>query len=79
MTNIKNKMKAVDEGRQASMRQLERDKQNFARYIISEQDKIMHDIEHPYVITKKDVRKKKRETFFNKLKKALGFYDTETE
>lgn len=77
MTNIKNKMKAVDEEREASMRQVEKYKSDFAKYIISEQEKIRHDVEHPYVVTKKDIRKKKRETFFNKLKKALGIYDTE--
>jgi hypothetical protein len=38
----------------------------------NDQDKIKEYIVHPYVVTKKDIRKKKFQNFFNKIKKAIG-------
>lgn len=79
MTNVTNKLKAVEEERAASIHQIEKYKKDYAKSLVANRDEMLEQIKHPQVITKKDIRKKKRETFFNKLKKALGINDTEAE
>lgn len=66
------KAKALEEDRKAIGEDIEKFKNTYAKYIISDGDKIKESIAHPYVVTKKDVRKKKIQNFFNKIKKAIG-------
>lgn len=70
--SVKREIKAAEEERKTIGTDLEKFKNSYARYIIEDKEKIKDFITHPYVPTKKDIRKKKREAFFNKLKKALG-------
>lgn len=79
MTNIKNKLKAVEEEREASIHQIEKFKKDYAKSLVANRDEMLEQINHPQVITKKDIRVHKRHRFFNKLKKALGINDTEVE
>lgn len=72
MTKLANEIKASEEERLASLNEVEKFKKSYAKYMITDKDKIKDYIEHPYVPTKKDIRKKKRHEFFNKLKKAIG-------
>lgn len=69
---VKSELKAAEEEREAILNEMEKFKKSYARYIIDGQDKIKEQIAHPYVVTKKDMRKKKAEMFFNKVKKAIG-------
>lgn len=70
--NVKKELKISEEERQLVLNEVEKFKKNYAKYMVGDVDKIREHIEHPYVPTKKDFRKKKVEVFFNKLKKALG-------
>lgn len=69
---VKNEFKAVETEREAILDDMEKFKKSYARYIVADKDKIKDYVLHPHVITKKDVRKKKVENFFNKIKKAIG-------
>ena len=69
---VRNEMKSVEGEREAILNDIEKFKKSYAKYIITDQDKIRENIVHPYVVTKKDVRKKKVSNFFNKIKKAIG-------
>ena len=69
---VKNEFKAVETEREAILNDMEKFKKSYAKYIITDQDRIKEYIVHPYVVTKKDIRKKKLQNFFNKIKKAIG-------
>ena len=69
---VKNEFKAVETEREAILNDMEKFKKSYAKYIITDQDKIKNSIAHPYVVTKKDIRKKKFQNFFDKFKKAIG-------
>ena len=69
---VKNELKVVETEREAILDDMEKFKKSYAKYIITDQDKIKEYIVHPYVVTKKDIRKKKLQNFFNKIKKAIG-------
>ena len=69
---IKNELRATEELRLAELNDVEKFQKSYAKYIIADQDNIRNNIVHPYVVTKKDIRKKKFQNFLNKLKKAFG-------
>lgn len=69
---VKNEYKAAEEERKIIAEDLEKSKRSFAEYIIRDKAKIEEMVAHPYVVTKKDVRKRKRQDFLNKLKKVFG-------
>lgn len=69
---VKNEFKAVETEREAILNDMEKFKKSYAKYIITDQDKIRESITHPHVVTKKDIRKKKLQNFFDKFKKAIG-------
>jgi len=70
--NVKAEITAANEERKQIEKDLDKSKDGFAKYIIADQENIRNYLAHPYVPTKKDVRKKKRLEFINKFKKALG-------
>lgn len=73
MTNsVRKEIEAAEAEKRTIGEEMARSIDNFAKYIISDQDNIRYLVAHPYVPTKKDIRKKKREEFRNKLKKVLG-------
>jgi hypothetical protein len=69
---VRNGMKSVESEREAILHDVEKFKKSYAEYIVADREKIRESIEHPYVVTKKDVRKKKFRNFFDKIKKAIG-------
>ena len=57
MTNkVRNEMKAVEGEREAILYDIEKFKKSYAKYIITDQDKIKECVAHPYVVTKKGKR-----------------------
>ena len=73
MTNsVRKEIEAAEAENVTMGEEMVRSIDNFAKYIMNEQDSIRYQIAHPYVPTKKDIRRKKRGEFVNKLKKVLG-------
>ncbi len=70
--SVKREIRAAEEERNTIDTDLEKTKEIYAKYIITDQEKIKDYIAHPYVVSKRDIRKKKLEMFFNKLRKAMG-------
>ena len=69
---ISRELKTVEEERGSMLKDIDKMKESYARYLISDSKNINDYITHPHIITKKEIRKKKLSNFFNKVKKALG-------
>ena len=69
---VKNELKTAKEERRIQMMEVEKFKDGFAKSLLENRDKILEDVRHPYMPSKKDIRREKRNRFFNKLKKVLG-------
>lgn len=69
---MQNEIKAAKEERASGLEEVEKFKRSYAKYVISDMERIRDSVEHPYVATKKDVRRHRRMMFFNKLKRVLG-------
>ena len=67
---LEKEMKATEEQRLAGLGEVEKFKKDFARKMSVSRDEMLAKLNH--VPTKKEVRKYKREVFFNKIKRALG-------
>lgn len=69
---VMNEIQASKDEKKVIAEELDRSKTNFAKYILSEQDAIKYQVNHPYAPTKKELRRQRRERFLNKLKKVFG-------
>ena len=69
---LKKEIESAMEERKTILEDLDKEKESYAKYLISQKENIKNYLDHPYVVTKKDIRKKKMENFKNKLKKVFG-------
>lgn len=69
---MKSEIESAKEEQKIILDDLDREKEAFARYIVSQRDSMKDYLDHPYVVTKRDVRRKRMENFKNKLKKVFG-------
>ena len=69
---LKKEIESAMEERKTILDDLDKEKESYAKYLISQKENIKNYFDHPYVVTKKDIRKKKMENFKNKLKKVFG-------
>jgi hypothetical protein len=69
---LKKEIESAMEERKTILEDLDKEKESYAKYLISQKENIKNYFDHPYVVTKKDIRKKKMENFKNKLKKVFG-------
>lgn len=69
---VKNELRTAKEERKAQMIEVEKFKDGFAKSLLENRDKILEEAKYPYTMSKKDIRREKRNRFFNKIKKALG-------
>jgi hypothetical protein len=69
---LKKEIESAMEERKTILEDLDKEKESYAKYLIAQKENIKNYFDHPYVVTKKDIRKKKMENFKNKLKKVFG-------
>ena len=69
---MKSEIESAKEEQKLILEDLDREKETFAKYITSQKDNMKNYLSHPYVVTKKDIRRKRMENFMNKLKKVFG-------
>ena len=69
---MKREIESAAEERKVIFEDLDKEKVSYAKYLLSQRENIKDYFEHPYVVTKKDIRRKKMENLMNKLKKVFG-------